>query len=1359
LAVAIAIGAALLVTLFTIDLGRFGQLKELAESQGSKWLVRPLHIGKIIAYITPGDFEIDDILIEGLHPTDRPFFRAKQIRVHVNWLRLLDRDVNLEVRMTDWEMFIETWGNGRNNMPKLKHESSGGKLPFTTTLQFMDASRGAFGFDDHATPWSVVAPNLHFNIVRSLNQYLGSASFSKGMVQIQHFLPLATDFTTRFTLEGPLVTLRHIDLTTDGARTHVDGQVDFAHWPEQRYNIQSDLDFARMRQLFFASETWDVTGKGHFNGIFHVYNGGQELGGDFTSERASVQSLEFADLHGSLAWYPDRFEVTHADADFYGGRTRFTYAIEPLGTPAGATQRFTVEVDDANLGSLAKLTNLKSLQPIGRVRHAHATMAWPNGKFRTDVQGTVEADVEPPEGVAIADAALPAVTPEPPHLLPVVDFDPAKPIGTLATGGHLDFTFDGNGLAFDDSWAATASTYFAFNGRTEFGQDSRLNFHVTSLDWQASDRLLAAIMTAEGAETGAIELGGRGTFDGVLTQTFRNPRIAGRFQGEGIEAFHVAWGRVAGQAVIHDRYIDVTNGVIGDEPDKAAIRTSGRFSLGFPREDHGEEMRAHVSILNWPMQDLRHAFGLDDWPIDAMIAASEVDLFGLYTGLSGSGTIKLANGVAWKEHFESATGDLTLNGTGISIDRIVMAKSAGRVTGAALMKWTDGTYSFDAKGEGIKVESLDNFKVEQAPLTGVLRFTADGAGTFSAPHYQFGGTITDLYAADEFVGEVTGHLSVDRNRMTIDQFNTSSFRLQVTGSGQIVLDDQYDAELTLRVLNTSIDPYVKIVAPKVSPYTRAVVSGVMRISGPLADYHHLDVFLTDVEGSLSLFDYELKNDGPLSATFQNDTVTIGRFRLTGEGTNLELTGTASIADKTIAVQANGDANLAILQSPTMHGSGSATLHASAVGPISDPSISGYADIDQGAFRYRTLPRSFTDLTGRVSFDGNTVDLNPANCPENRPRCGLRGKFGDGDVVFGGNILLKQYLPDQFNMSATGTAMRLRYPEGFSSTVNADLTLTGPVTSPLLAGRVDVLYSSYTKTIDTDVGITALALGAAGGGSGVTSEEAGIENAGEPAYPLSFNIQIRANHTLHIDNRKTATIVGSADLSYRGTLDRPSLTGHIDIDSGEVFINGNRFKILPGTIQFANPNKLEPYFDITAETRPHASGETFIVQVHLTGALRGSLNVSFQSEPVLQQVDILTLIFGGVPDIGTAEMRSFQSQQQAYATLMQSAAAQLLLSPISSRVGSVFEKTSAVDTVQFTTILPNETSFTQLSPSTRVTIGKRLSPRLYMTYARDLNSSQYEVILVEYEESERISWILSRNEDRTFALDFRVRHVF
>ncbi|HKW01150.1 MAG TPA: translocation/assembly module TamB domain-containing protein [Vicinamibacterales bacterium] len=1350
LAVVAAIVASVFVTFFSIDIGQFGQLKSLAEREGSKYLERPLTIGKLVAYVTPGRFAVEDVVIQGVKPTDRPFFTAKRITFEIDWWNFIwNHDLPVNVRLTGWNVFIESWGGGRHNLPKLKPKSSGGKRPFTITTD-VEALNGAFGFEDHATPWSVTAPNLSFSLVHSrpTNEYVGTAAFSGGTVQIQKFLPMSAALTTRFVLAGGLVDLRHIDLVTDGARTHVTGAVDFSRWPEQRYNVSSELDFRRMRELFFANEPWDVDGKGDFTGIFHVYNGGQELAGDFKSAQARVQSLDFSDLHGSLQWLPDRFEVTHADADFHGGHTRFTYAIEPLGTPAGATQRFTAELDDASLASVAGLMDLKNLRPTGRIRHAHATMAWPSGKFRTDVRGSVEADVSPPVEGQLATLALPALGASPPRLLDIPKkddpnkFDPMKPLGPLPVGGHLEFTFDGTTLAFAQSTVATPTTYFAFSGQTDYGQNSNVAFHVTSLDWQESDRLLAAIMTAAGSTTGAVQLGGRGTFDGVLTKSFKDPRIAGRFSGDAIQAFYTTWGKVSGDAVIENRYIDVTNGVIGDDPETASIRTSGRYSLGYPRADGLEEVRAHVAIRNWPLEDLRHGFDLDDWPVDGMIASADMDINGPYTGLFGSGLMQLVDGVAWKEHFESAQGALTLTGNGISIDRIAMTKSSGRMTGAAVVKW-DGTYSFDAKGDQIKVESLDNFKVEKAPLTGVMAFTASGAGAFSAPHYEFGGTIKDLYAADEFVGEVTGHLRVDNNRLTIDQFNTSSFRLQVTGSGQIVLDDQYDAELTLKFLDTSIDPYLKFFAPRMSPYTRAIASGTVRVSGPLADYEHLGVFLTGVEGTLTLFDYQLKNDGPISLTFQDNAVSIGRFRLTGEGTNLELSGGMSVADSTINLQANGDASLAILQGPNMHGAGRAVLRASATGSFSDPSISGYADIEGGSFRYRPLPRSFTDIVGRVNFDGNAVSLD-----------GLKAKFGDGDVKFAGNIGLKSFLPDQFNLSATGTAMRLRYPEGFSSTVNADLSLSGPVAAPQLSGRVDVLYAAYTQTIDTDAGIVMLAAGAAGG---ATTEEGLFEAIPEASYPLTFNIQIRANHTLHIDNRKTATLVGSADLSYRGTLDRPSLTGHIDIDSGEVFINGNRFKVLPGTIQFSNPNKLDPFFDISAETRPRAQGQTFNVNVHLTGT-RASLTPTFSSDPFLSTVDIITLIFGGVPDVSSTQQRSITSQQQAYTTLVQSAAAQFLLSPVSSRVGSVIERTG-VDTVQFTTILPNESSFNQLSPSTRVTVGKRLSRNLYMTYARDLNSSQYEVILVEFEQSERISWILSRNEDRTFALDFRVRHVF
>jgi hypothetical protein len=110
-------------------------------------------------------------------------------------------------------------------------------------------------------------------------------------------------------------------------------------------------------------------------------------------------------------------------------------------------------------------------------------------------------------------------------------------------------------------------------------------------------------------------------------------------------------------------------------------------------------------------------------------------------------------------------------------------------------------------------------------------------------------------------------------------------------------------------------------------------------------------------------------------------------------------------------------------------------------------------------------------------------------------------------------------------------------------------------------------------------------------------------------------------------------------------------------------------------------------------------------------------------------------------------------------MVQTAGAALLTSPLTSRVGEVFERTGALDTVQITPLLTNETAFQQLNPSARITLGKRISPRVFLTYSRTLNAAQEEIILLEYDQSDRLSWVLSRNEDRTFALDFRLRYVF
>ena len=66
----------------------------------------------------------------------------------------------------------------------------------------------------------------------------------------------------------------------------------------------------------------------------------------------------------------------------------------------------------------------------------------------------------------------------------------------------------------------------------------------------------------------------------------------------------------------------------------------------------------------------------------------------------------------------------------------------------------------------------------------------------------------------------------------------------------------------------------------------------------------------------------------------------------------------------------------------------------------------------------------------------------------------------------------------------------------------------------------------------------------------------------------------------------------------------------------------------------------------------------------------------------------------------------------------------------------------------------------LTPTARLTIGKRLSNRAYFTYARALGTTIHDqIIVLEYDQSDRVGWVLTQTSDRQFSVDFRVRRSF
>ncbi len=105
MATVVAIVAGFLVSFLTVDLGP--TLRKQAEEQGSKFIQRPMHIGKLEAKLIPGVFVVRDLVIEGLSPSDRPFLQAKTFTVDLPWWTIFTRKLSVEsTELTDWERVV-----------------------------------------------------------------------------------------------------------------------------------------------------------------------------------------------------------------------------------------------------------------------------------------------------------------------------------------------------------------------------------------------------------------------------------------------------------------------------------------------------------------------------------------------------------------------------------------------------------------------------------------------------------------------------------------------------------------------------------------------------------------------------------------------------------------------------------------------------------------------------------------------------------------------------------------------------------------------------------------------------------------------------------------------------------------------------------------------------------------------------------------------------------------------------------------------------------------------------------------------------------------------------------------------------
>ena len=386
---------------------------------------------------------------------------------------------------------------------------------------------------------------------------------------------------------------------------------------------------------------------------------------------------------------------------------------------------------------------------------------------------------------------------------------------------------------------------------------------------------------------------------------------------------------------------------------------------------------------------LRHAFEIDDYPIGGELTG-EFHLTGEYERPVGFGAMTIDDGVAYGEPFQEATSALRFDGNGVRLDGVSIAKGGGTISGAAYVGW-DSTYSFNADARRIPVEAMALLNYATVQPSGLIDFTSGGSGLFDVPRYDVRFRVDDLLAAGETVGQVTGTLAV-RGKELSGQVDAASPQLALTGTGRIALTPQADSELTFRFHDSSLDPYVRLFVPKLSPFTTAVASGSIRVVGELADVDHLLVDGTVDSLDMRLFDYTMRNEGapigwharPAGRPLERSGARRRGHAPPGRRHHRAARQSHCAASRRRRGPADSQGFFR-----DVRGSGRAELLAAINGSIDDPIFSGSATITDGRIRHFSLPNALDAINGTIHFDSRGVRLDDRDGDDGRGHVAVR----------------------------------------------------------------------------------------------------------------------------------------------------------------------------------------------------------------------------------------------------------------------------------------------------------------------------------------------------------------------------------
>jgi len=1294
--------------------------------------------------------EVRNITVHGKESaTDVPLAHADSLVAHLKVISFLRTEFGFHSVILEHPVIhVAIAPDGVTNVPALRGRGGAAKNTSETTpieqlfalsIDQLSVRNGEMLWADRKIPLNFDLHDADLEMEYSFlrGRYEGHLTVGKVDSAIQDFRPFAWMTSVEFSLAPNFVDIKSLRWNSGRSSVEVNGRVSDFRNPQVGGSYDAHVDLAeaaaivRLREL--REGVAEFKGRGHWSLNEFTSSGILALRDLAWQNRQMVVKKASATSDYSVT--DEQIRLSRFEGKLFGGSFTGDAQVDnwlrsiPLPMPGRAKKgREDLAVISAarppgKKGEKAKLPGIQSgavrlrLRDVsaGEMAAAFDLPAHPLHRFHPAgvASGTVDAswkgssrnaeigfavDVNPPLHAAAGDLPVTAHTQGKYRVdsdsLELGEFNLSTPASRVQASGIL---------------AATSTLHFSLS-------TSNLE------EWRS-------LVTAWGGPINLpFRVDGHATFNGVAEGTFSEPTVAGTLLAEDFEFTMPATSRTSVQPVHWDslsasiqfssheltlRGGSLRRGDTSADFEFSAILLDRQFSEDSP-------YTARVNLHNVDVASTAVLAGFA-YPVSGT-ADVTAQITGTRAHPRAQGHIHAANASAYGEAIEKFDADLRIAGNETALSDIHLTHQDASVSGSAAYTPATSGFRLDLIGKNFDVSRVRQIHLDPLPMEGRADFTLQGSGTLGAPVINATVHLSDLTFDHELEGGLDLEVVTKDGELRLSGHSAFT-RGTIAIRGSVGMNGDYPANISAQLDHVDLDPLWRAYLGN-QLTGHSAFGGRVTMQGPLLHPRNwtLDGSATDVAVEVEYA--KLHNQGPMPFTYSDQTIYIQPGHLVGDGTDVVGHGSIHfVGGRELDLSADGQVDLKLLSmiAPDLTASGLTTTHMTLGGTLIEPLPQGSVEVKNGTANYAGLPSGLSEMNGTLSFSRDRLHIDQ-----------LTARTGGGTLDLKGDVTnYNRQL--NFNLTAVGKEVRLRYPPGVSSTATEELHWVGSRSASLISGNILVTKLAVTPGFDFASYLER------------SRQSAAITPANSPLYNLKLDVAVRTAPELQMKTA-VARLSGDADLHLRGSVARPSVLGRADILEGDATFNGIKFRLERGDITFANPVAIEPQVNLQATTHVR----NYDLDVTVTGTPE-RLAVNYRSEPPLPKSDIIALLA-----LGRTSEESEQLQEQSGQEAFTDEATNLIINQaINSSVSSRMQKLFGVSRIKIDPQgLTTETNPTARGP--QVTIEQQFANNVSLTYSTNVSQSSQQIIQGEYYINGNVSAVGTRDQNGVVSFDVRVR---